>query len=339
MIRRILQSNEVVMTRGSPARRSFAQLTWPFAVLVMLLLVGCQSAGEPSAPVAAWRVLEQTGETRASSRSSERWLSLAGGDAVQPSSVVVTGPASRVILARGEDRVRLGPSTRVVLPAGGAALVEQQMGVVSYRVAGEPGRVVRIGTPHGDAESRQGVFQINVGPSLDWTTFEVSKGALRVATADGTRGVTIRSGQHAEARGPDGTRLAFRRSADAPLEAVAPSAVPVEPDAIAAMASQPRVAVARVAPERHPAARSAPEARPPSPSMSRAPTVDPADRKASGAGGTPIERIILPATFEADVVEAPASSEGEAAPLTGQSQEPTDGFRALTDGLVQGLER
>lgn len=325
------------MTRGSRGGCSFAQLTWPFAALVMLLLLGCQSTGGAPASGDGWRVVEQTGDVRFSPRSSERWATVAGGDLIAPPGVIVTGAAGRVILARADQRLRLAPSSRIALPPRSeSAPVEQQMGQVEYQLAADQnGRTIRVSTPHGEVESRGGRFAIEVGTSLEWTALDIRAGAARIATLDGSRGVTLRAGQRAEAGAGDGTGLAFNRTPGGPLEAVVPLQATVAADDLpAASSGMERAIVATVRPERHPAARSALAARPPASSMTGELPAEAEDH------GPPAERIILPATFQpepAPGAEEAQSPEGLAAGTRSPGSQPDD-LRALTDNLLEGLE-
>ncbi|HEX6141566.1 MAG TPA: hypothetical protein VFZ01_02515 [Geminicoccaceae bacterium] len=349
-------------------RASPVPLTSPLAVVAMLVLAGCQTpelvAGH--GVEGGWRVVERTGDARTGDPSTGRSQAVDTGAILAGGSLVMTGTASRLILARDQDQISLGPAARLVLPdASEDVLLEQQQGAVRYWIRAERAPPLAIRTPTGRGESARGSFEIAIAPDRGQTTFEVAEGTLRVAAFDERRGVTIGAGQSAEAGAAGKDRLAFRRGAGQPLEPVAPSLLPVEaPEVPPATPAVGHAEVRSGIPSGEAGARSVLQAtavRIPVPPPRRpavtppgapavllvaeaphtvAPLPDAVPVPAPVAAEQPRERIILPAGYAANRSGPPGNAaEPGARAETGERPAPAPGFDRLVDGLLEGLDR
>ena len=352
-------------------RASPVPLTWPLAVVALLVLAGCQASELVGGHgvEGGWRVVERTGDARTGDPSSGRSQAVDAGAVLAGGSLVMTGAASRLILARDQDQISLGPAARLVLPdASEDVVLEQQQGAVRYRIRAERAPPLAIRTPTGRGESARGSFEIAIAPDRARTTFEVAEGTLRVAAIDEHRGVTIGAGQSAEAGTAGKDRLAFRRGAGQPLEPVAPSLLPVEAPEVPPAAPALRHAEVRSGiPSGEAAARSvlqatavripAPPPRRPAPAPPGAPAIllvaEAAHPVAPLADAVPVprpvaaepppERIILPAGYAAKR-SGPPGSAAEPGARAGIGERPAtappaSGFDRLVDGLLEGLDR
>lgn len=356
--------------RASPFR-----FTRPSVALAILLLAGCQTpeAGTGSPPESGWRVVERTGDARTADASTGHVRAVEPGAVLAAGSLVTTGPASRLILTRGQDQISLGPAATLVLSDAPERVLDQRTGTVRYRIAAERMPPLAVRAPTGRAESARGRFEVAIAPDLGRTTFEVAEGLLRVADLGDRRSVTLRDGQSAEAGAAGEDRLAFRRGAGRPLEPVAPALSPIEGPAMPPAAPVVGHAEVRTGiPSGEAAARSVLQAaaiRMPAPPPRR-PTAAPANTRPAVllvaeapiavapatktmpapepvAAEPPRERIILPAGYadRSGSTGSPPGAPAEAGtPPTAVGGQPAaapsaSGFEDMVDGLLEGLDR
>ena len=276
-------------------------------LLGLLLAVPGACAGLPAdeavrvpALEPGWRVVERVGHGVALSPGQSTWRAIEPNGMLVPGSEVATGGASRLILARAESQIMLGPMARVVLPevARGDRL-EQRDGTVRYRISGAAARPFRLEAAGTQAESADGTFDVDLRPGQQRTVIQVAAGEVRVVSGDGRRGATLHAGEAALAEAVPEQRLAVRQvqgQAFEPVVAAAPGEgrlAEARAPGVSARAAA-ALAVADAAPLKSP-----PVIRPASQIGRDGGPVHPEE----GGAVAPVEPVIVPARFRLDAVD------------------------------------
>jgi hypothetical protein len=324
------------------AQRSVAHITWPFAVLLLLAVTACEALPpRPEVVVeGSWRVVERTGDAKFRLPGNAAFEPADAGSTVLPASEVVTGTGSRLILARGEDQIVLGPAAGIVLPRFRRHdLLQQQAGVVRYRIAAGAADPFRIDAPAVRGEAFEATFDLAVDATGRRSVFEVSAGELRVSSDDGRHGAVLKPGQMAVAGEHDEVQLAVREAPDQPLEPAAPVIIP----AVKSMTAEARPggdeALAVTA-----AAGGSPELAAGATMAAKTAAAEPQARAVkSGEAAAPLAlaqpgQVVLPTRQSRGAAPPPRPSGSAAASRELQAGTGADPlFDRLTEGLLEGL--
>jgi FecR protein len=216
----------MILAKGLRFRGALARLG--LLLTVAGPATGCQSAERTARTDGAdggWQVVERLGEARYQPGAGGGWSPAMPASTLEDGSRVATGAGGRLIVARPGQHISAGPASRFTLPdAAPGAPLDQQAGWLRYRVAeATPGGLL-VMTPFLEIEVARTVFDVTVSTTA--TEVSVEQGRVRIATPDGRRQIELGAGQSAYAGGAQGDALAFRRTADAPLEQVATIVLP-----------------------------------------------------------------------------------------------------------------
>lgn len=145
----------------------------------------------------AWRIIEMDGAVRTSQPTAGVQLVSTGG-AISAGAVVSTGINGRVVLARGEQQIVIGPSSRMSLPAvedAGMTRILQDLGTLLFKVDKRNTQHFRVETPVIAAVVKGTTFTVTAG--ADAHVVHVAEGAVEVSAVSGaarqlvTPGMTV----------------------------------------------------------------------------------------------------------------------------------------------------
>lgn len=166
----------------------------------------------------AWRVTAVSGEVRIEGHAD----GMAVGDRLDAPFTVRTGPDGELRIARGEDRIDIGPVTEVEVAAPAAAdegpitRIRQALGSALYQVRHRMRNAFEVHTPHLVSVVKGTSF--NILAARDATTVALVEGRLLVRTPDAGAEVFLDPGQAAiRAAGEDGIRVEDQREVSAPV--------------------------------------------------------------------------------------------------------------------------
>jgi hypothetical protein len=201
---------------------------WLSALVALGALTACANTpGEPRVGAGAegWRVVERVGEARHSPPGDGTWRATITGQAIVDGSEVTTGSGGRLIIARPDRHLSVGPASRFVLPhPDWDDRLEQRAGWLRYRVESKDTEPFRVRTRSLTIEIVTAILDVRVDQGAVDVT--VTEGKVRLATPDGLRRTELAEGQSATARGPGGTQLAVRGGPERGPEPLEPLIIP-----------------------------------------------------------------------------------------------------------------
>ena len=162
-----------------------------FAATMIMIISAAEAKGD------SWRIMEMNGAVRAYQPMSG-FQQVATGDAIDAGAVVSTGANGRLVLARDENEIIVGPSSRMSLPARtgpGMTRILQDLGTLSFKIGRRNTQHFRVETPVIVAVVKGTSFSVTA--EADAHAVHVEEGAVEVAAVSGsarqlvTPGVTV----------------------------------------------------------------------------------------------------------------------------------------------------
>lgn len=145
----------------------------------------------------SWRIMEMNGAVRAYQPLSG-FQPVSAGGAIDAGAVVSTGANGRLVLARDENEIVVGPSSRMSLPARtgpGMTRILQDLGTLSFKIGKRNTQHFRVETSVIVAVVKGTSFSVTAG--ADAHAVHVEEGAVEIAAVSGsarqrvTAGVTV----------------------------------------------------------------------------------------------------------------------------------------------------
>ena len=165
-----------------------------FSVIGALLLMVTSASAESG----AWRITEMSGTVRTSQPMAGVQL-VSTGQTFDSGAVLSTGVDGRAVLTRGEQRIVVGPNSRMSLPAAeeqGMTRILQDVGTLLFKVDKKDKQHFRVETPVIAAVVKGTTFTVTAG--ADGHAVHVAEGIVEVSSIDGnarelvTAGLTAR---------------------------------------------------------------------------------------------------------------------------------------------------
>ncbi len=146
----------------------------------------------------AWQVVEMQGAVNTVQPATGMQLVSTGGT-LDPGAVLTTGKNGRAVLARGEQTIVVGPSSRMSLPAAeepGITRIFQDLGTLLFKVDKQDKQHFRVETPVIAAVVKGTTFTVSANANSH--AVHVAEGAVEVSSLNGasvqmvTAGMTAR---------------------------------------------------------------------------------------------------------------------------------------------------
>ena len=165
-----------------------------FSILAVLALGGFAHAEQ-------WQVVQSSGQVWLGSQSVQP-ASLGSATVLADGATLLTGDRGRVLLARGEDTMVIGPNSHVTLPREllGRTTILQRAGQIVFDVDKRNVEHFAVETPYLAAIVKGTSFDVLVGP--DNSAVAVQQGRVEVKNLFTGQTADIAPGQTAAVRGP-----------------------------------------------------------------------------------------------------------------------------------------
>ena len=163
------------------------------AFLCSLMMITVQA----SAQNGAWRIVEMEGAVRTAQPMAGMQL-VSTGETLGAGAVLTTGMNGRAVLARGEQTIIVGPSSRMSLPAAeeaGMTRVFQDLGTLLFKVDKREKQHFRVETPVIAAVVKGTTFTVSANG--DSHAVHVAEGAVEVSSRNGATRELVTAGMTA----------------------------------------------------------------------------------------------------------------------------------------------
>lgn len=189
-------------------------------MLAIFLL--CAGSAFGAAFAAEWSVVSRTGEVRVQTpRQLLEAADLVPGAALAAPFSVHTAGDGDLVIARGEDKLDIGPGSHIEVPEAPAGddpvtRVQQFLGSVLYQIRHRAKALFEVHTPYLVSVVKGTTF--NVLSSTDTTTVALIDGLLQIHTPDGQAEIFLNAGQAAiRSRGERDITVEDQREVSAPV--------------------------------------------------------------------------------------------------------------------------
>lgn len=165
-----------------------------FAAFTATLIMTIPAAHAKSDP---WRIIELNGAVRAYQPMSG-FQQVSMGGAIGAGAVVSTGRNGRLVLARDEQEIVVGPSSRMSLPdktGPGMTRILQDLGTLSFKIGKRGTQHFRVETPVIVAVVKGTTFSVTAG--ADAHEVHVEEGAVEVSAVSGSARQLVTAGMTA----------------------------------------------------------------------------------------------------------------------------------------------
>lgn len=166
------------------------------AAVMMTATFGSQATAASSD--APWKIQDVSGEARFLDQEKGAQAASAG-TIMDAGDRVKTGADGRVVIARGEERITVSPSSEMGLPVENtgpySTRILQNLGTILLKVQKQPNQHFEVQTPYMAAVVKGTTFTVSVGNK--GAAVHVVEGAVQVADLAGQQVQLIRPGQTA----------------------------------------------------------------------------------------------------------------------------------------------